>query len=199
MIKLFGTRNIAAAAGTAAAWAAACLLGIAGAIAQTPEQQKTWDAERAQADAAKKAQAEELARQRAARKADPMAWVHTLDPMTGGGWEFRIVAPDGSWAIFSTTHQMTRSGSVVTVWLRREYAEPQPGGNAPYLSFVEKVQFDCKKVRTRVLVVVYYAANNIQGSSETETADPKDTPWSVIVPGTKEESTFQWACTHSRS
>ena len=183
----------------AAAWAAACLLAGPCGIAQTPEQQKTWEAERALANAAQKAQADELARQRAARKADPMAWVRTLDPMSSGGWEFRTVAPDGSWAIFSTTHQMLRSGSVISVWLRREYAEPQRGSGAPYLSFVEKVQFDCKKVQTRVLVVIYYAANNIQGSSETETSEPKDTPWSVIVPGTKEESTSQWACAHLRS
>lgn len=196
MSKQPGSKHFGAAA---AAWAAACLLAGPSAIAQTPEQQKTWEAERALANAAQKAQAEELARQRAARKAEPMAWVRTLDPMGSGGWDFRTVAPDGSWAIFSTTHQMTHSGSVVSVWLRREYAEPQRGGGAPYLSFVEKVQFDCRKVQTRVLVVVYYAANNIQGSSESETAEPKDTPWSVIVPGTKEESTFQWACAHARS
>ena len=60
---------------------------------------------------AAQARAEQLARERAARKANPMAWVRTLDPMASGGWEFRSVATDGSWAIFASTHQLKRYGS----------------------------------------------------------------------------------------
>src|SRR6204780_3107914 len=104
-----------------------CLLQSAFCAAQTPEQQKMWDAQRAQAQADEKAKAEKLAAQRAARKADPMAWVRTLNPLTAGGWQFRSVAPDGSWASFSTEHQMKRSGHLITVWLREEYPEPQRG------------------------------------------------------------------------
>src|SRR5471032_2923967 len=77
------------------------------AIAQTPEQQKMWDAQRAQAEADDKVKAERLAKQREARKADPMAWVRTLDPMSPGGWNFRAVGADGSWAAFSTEHQLS--------------------------------------------------------------------------------------------
>jgi hypothetical protein len=43
-------------------------------------------------------------------------------------------------------------------------------------------------------LVIYYAANNIQGSEQTEEADAKNTPWNAIVPGTTEESNFLWAC-----
>jgi hypothetical protein len=91
-----------------------CVLG------QTPEQEKTWAADRERAAALEKAKAEQLARERAARRADPMTWVRTLDPMTSGGWEFRSVATDGSWAIFTSTHQFKRSGQVVTLWMRNE-------------------------------------------------------------------------------
>ena len=48
---------------------------------QTPEEQKAWEAQRAQMHADEKAKAELLAKQREARRADPMAWVRTLDPM----------------------------------------------------------------------------------------------------------------------
>jgi hypothetical protein len=177
-----------------AGMAAIALAYAADVLAQTPEQQKTWDADRERAAAAEKAKAEQLVRDRAARKADPMAWVHTLDPMTSGGWEFRSVATDGSWAIFSSTHQLKRSGQIVTVWMRHEYAEPQTGDDGAYLSAVEKQQYDCKKQQSRSLMVVYYAANNIQGSEQTEEADGKNTPWNAIVPGTREESSFLWAC-----
>lgn len=165
--------------------------------AQTPEQQQSWDAESRRRAAAEQADAERLARERAARRADPMAWVHTLDPMSAGGWEFRSVASDGSWAIFSSTHQIKRSGALVTIWLRQEFAEPQPGGSGHYSSLVEKAQFDCKKEQTRDLLVIYYGANNIQGSQQTEEGDAKETPWNAIVPGSREEMSYLWACAHA--
>ena len=174
----------------------AMLILISGtSLAQTPEEQKAWEAQRAQAQADAKAKAEKLARERAARKADPMAFVRTLDPMTTGGWQFRAVANDGSWAIYSTEHQLKRSGHTVTLWLRQEYPEPQHADGADaYLSNVEKVQYDCSSERARVLLVIYYSGNNISGNQQTEESDPKQTPWAPIVPGTQTESISQWAC-----
>jgi hypothetical protein len=183
---------------TAACGAAALLAGLEIAGGQTPEQEKQWAAEREQAGQVARARAEELARERAARKANPMAWVRSLDPMSSGGWEFRSVATDGSWAIFTSTHQMKRSGQTVSVWIRYEYAEPQTGDAGPYLSAVEKQEYDCKKQQIRNLIAIYYSANNIQGTEQTEEADAKNTPWSAIVPGTREETNFTWACGQGR-
>ena len=174
---------------------AAAAIHHSSAIAQTPEQQKMWDAQRAQAQADEKLKAERLAKQREARKADPMAWVRTLDPMSQGGWEFRAVGADGSWATFSTDHQLKRSGRQVTAWLRQEYPEPQrSSGGDPYSSDVERIQYDCGKVQTRVLMTIYYADNNLSGSQQSEENDPKQTPWDPIVPGTQSEFIFHWAC-----
>jgi hypothetical protein len=161
---------------------------------QTPEQAQAWAHERNQALAQEQAKAAKLAAERAARQADPMAWVRTLDPMTSGGWEFRAVATDGSWAAYSTTHQLKRDGKLVTVWLRQEYAEPQSGGNGRYLSVAEKMQYDCAKERARPLLIVYYADNNVRGSEQSEEADTKTAMWNAIVPGTRDEFNFQWAC-----
>lgn len=165
--------------------------------AQNPdEQQQFWDAQRAKAAAQNKANAELLAQQRAARKADPMAWVRTLNPMTAGGWEFRGVATDGSWAIFSTDHQMKRSSHTVTLWLRQEFPEPQRDANGDiYQSDVEKVEFDCVKNQQRVLTAVFYSENNTSGTQQQQDeSDPKHAPWQSIVPGTQSESVFQWVC-----
>src|SRR5580700_1488263 len=126
-----------------AALAGAGLMQSPAVSAQTPEQQKLWEAQRAQSQAEEKVRAEQLAQQRAARKADPMAWVRTLNPMSAGGWQFRAVAADGSWAAYSTDHQMKRAGRLVTVWLRQEYPEPQRNnGGDIFLSNVEKIQYD---------------------------------------------------------
>lgn len=177
---------------TCVAWSALAALH---ANAQTPEQQQLWDAQRAQAVAEQKLQAERLEHDRAARKANPMAWVATLNPMTAGGWELRAVADDGAWAAYSTTHQLKKSGQLVTTWLRQEFAESQNGTSGKYSSVVEKVQYDCGKQRARDLVIVYYTENNIQGGEQTEEADSKTAPWNSIVPGTRDELEFLWACT----
>jgi hypothetical protein len=164
-------------------------------VGQTPEQEKMWQAQRAQTQADEKAKAERLATQREVRRADPMAWVRTLDPMSTGGWVFRTVGADGSWATFSTEHQLKRSGHLVTAWLRQEYAEPQRSAAGDvHLSDVEKVQYDCAKERARVLLAIYYAENNLAGSQQSEETDPKQVEWDPIVPGTQSESIFHWAC-----
>ena len=186
-------------AGVALGAMVTALIAASDAFGQTPDQEKAWAEDRARAAAEAKVDQERLAEQRAARRADPMAWVRTLDPMTSGGWQFRSVASDGAWAVFSSTHQLKRSGQVVTVWMRHEYAEAQTGDSGPYLSAVEKTQFDCKKQQSRNLLVVYYSANNIQGNQQTDEADPKSTPWDPIIPGTRDESNFLWACGQDRS
>ena len=175
------------------------LLQSAFCAAQTPEQQKMWDAQRAQAQVDEKARTEKLAAQRAARRADPMAWVGTLNPLTTGGWQFRSVASDGSWASFSTEHQLKRSGHLVTAWLRQEYPEPQRSNNGNiYLSYVEKIQYDCANERARALLLIYYSDNNIMGSEESEATDVKEAVWVPIVPGTPGENVYQWACADGR-
>jgi hypothetical protein len=186
---------------TTTEWVAAAVLVAAGVmhhsivVGQTPEQEKIWEAQRAQLQADEKARTAQLARQRAARRADPMAWVRTLDPMSPGGWVFRAVGADGSWATFSTDHQLKRSGRLVTAWLRQEFPEPERSvAGEVYLSAVQKVQYDCGKARARVLLIIYYAENNLAGAQQSQEADPKQVDWDPIVPGTQSEYIFHWIC-----
>jgi len=187
--------------GTNSRWIAVTALIAAGAMhhstvfGQTPEEQKLWDAQRAQQKVEAKAKADLLAQQRASRRADPMSWVRTLDPLPAGGWVFKAVAFDGSWATYSTDHQFKRSGHQVTAWVRQEFPEAlhDPGGDG-YLSNVEKVLYDCTKSQAKVLLIVYYTGNNLTGSEQTQTSDPKEAPWDPIVPGTQSEAAFHWAC-----
>jgi hypothetical protein len=173
----------------AALLAAAALMHHSPVAAQTPEQEKMWEAQKAQTLAEEKAKAERLAKQREARRADPMSWVRTLDPMSAGGWVFRAVGPDGSWATFSTEHQLKRSGRLVTAWLRQEYPEPQrTAGGDVYSSDVERVQYDCTKEQVRTLLAIYYAGNSLTGSQQSEQVDPKQAAWDPIVPGTQSGS-----------
>jgi hypothetical protein len=183
------------AAAVLAAAGAASVMHHSPAAAQTPEETKAWEAQRAQAQAEEKIKAERLAKQREARRADPMSWVRTLDPMSAGGWVFRSVGTDGSWATFSTEHQLKRSGHLVTAWLRQEYPEQQrTAAGDVYSSDVERVQYDCAKEQVRTLLAIYYAGNNLTGNQQSEQVDPKQAAWDPIVPGTQSEITFHWAC-----
>ena len=178
-----------------AAGLAACVLPNAIVLGQTPEQEKMWEAQRAWTQAEDKIKAEKLARDREARRRDPMAWVRTLDPMSPGGWVFKAVGADGAWATFSTDHQLKRSGHLVTAWLRQEFPEPHRSTTEyVYLSDVEKVQYDCAKERARVVLIIYFAENNLAGNQQTEEADPKQLDWEPIVPGTQSEAIFHWTC-----
>ena len=169
-------------------------------IAQTPEQQSAWDAERVKQVAEQKARAERLVAERAARRADVMGWVRTLDPMPSGGWEFRAAAGDAAWAAYSTDHQLQRSGNSVTVWLRQEFSEPQQDSRGgAYLSSVQKVEYDCRKNRVRLSLVIYYSDNNLRGVTQSIDMDPKHIKWVAIVPGTLDETNFQWACGPDRA
>jgi hypothetical protein len=82
---------------------------------------------------------------------------------------------------------------------RMEYAEPQTGNSGRYLSLVQKIQYDCEKERDRALLVVYYTENNIQGGEQTEESDEKQAPWNAIVPGTRDEFNYAWACDAAKS
>ena len=165
------------------------------ATGQTPEQTKAWELERAQTQAAERVRLEKAQKEREARRADPMAWVRTLDAMSAGGWIFRAVAPDGSWAAYTTEHQMKRSGRTVTLWLRQEFPEPQTStAGGIYLSNVQKLQYDCAKDLTRVVLVIFYAQNNLAGAQQSAELDPKAATWDPVVPGSQSELVSRWAC-----
>ena len=170
------------------------LLPLAAVFAQTPEETTAWEAQRAQVQAEARVRAERLARERDARRADPMAWVRTLAPLSAGGWEFRSVAPDGSWAVYTTLHQLKRAGKLVTIWLRQEYPEAQRTDDFTFLSYVEKVQYDCVNDRLKPLLVIYYAGNSLSGAQQSQANDPKQVDWTPVVPGTQSETLFHWAC-----
>jgi len=46
--------------------------------------------------------------------------------------------------------------------------------------------------------VIYYTDNNLRGVTQSIEMDPKQTQWGPIVPGTLDETNFQWACSADR-
>src|SRR5260370_20912131 len=73
---------------------AAFVMHYSAVVGQTPEQQKMWDAQRAQTQADEKVKADLLAGQRAARRADPRSRGRTPHPMSPPGLGLRAVRPD---------------------------------------------------------------------------------------------------------
>jgi len=177
-------------------WAVAGILTVSSISAQSQQDpNKQIDETIAKMRAEEKSQADELAAAREKRKAEPMSWVNTLDPLPQGGWQFRFVAGDGSATVFSSSHQRSRVGAIVTVWFRYEHAEPIMNAHSfTYMSNVEKTQFDCANARTRLLSATYYAENNLAGKSENVEQDPNTISWRSIAPGSGYEVNIVWAC-----
>jgi hypothetical protein len=169
------------------------------ASAQTNEQPANPAAgSRSQADAATaqyktNQEIQETARQN--RKANPLAWEQSLDPMPQGNWKLLFLANDGSMAIFVSSHQQSRSGTKLTVWFRTELGEAQDGT----MSFVEKDQFDCADARKRMLSVSKFPQSNLQGDAKSFDPDPSLVPWVSLSPGSVGEQLWQLLCGKSAS
>jgi hypothetical protein len=142
--------------------------------------------------------AEEASRTGNAQRLDPGAtdWIKYLDPVPAGGWVFRGSAGDGSWALFTSKHQRKRIGQVVTLWLRWEQFEQQTGpAGIHFMSYIEKVEYDCGNDRARTLAQITYPKNNLKGDANNREFDPKTSAWELIAPGTQGENNLQFACT----
>jgi hypothetical protein len=126
---------------------------------------------------------------------DDIDWTKYLDSVAGGGWVLRYKGVDGSWALFTSDKRERRIGQVVTLWLRWEQAEQQisPTG-AIFLSYLEKVEYNCTNERVRTLVQTIYPENNLSGNPQTVEVDPKTVHWASIIPGTQGETNFHAAC-----
>ena len=122
-------------------------------------------------------------------------WVNGLDPMPAGGWERRLADENGTWALFTSTHQRNRTGQIITIWQRWEFLLDQTSSNAAsYRSSVEKNQFDCVHAMARSLSAAYYRDNNLNGDQRSVEVGPKAAAWYSIIPGTIGEQNFKQEC-----
>jgi hypothetical protein len=79
---------------------------------------------------------------------------------------------------------MMRAGTVVTVWFRYEYREPQSTGSVVYNSSVARQAVECGQVAMKTLSVIYYAESNLAGAYTSEAYDASKSLWQPAAPGT---------------
>ena len=122
-------------------------------------------------------------------------WSEGLDPLAGGGWALLNVSRDGSYAVFGSRRHETRKGRVSAVWLRYELREPKSDNAVSYMSEVERTLYDCERIATKSISVVYYKENNLGwGVRSAYTYDEAKVAWTPVVPGTLGDSLLEWAC-----
>ena len=129
-------------------------------------------------------------------------WAGALEPLPAGGWQYFTNSPSGSdeFIIFVSTHNVIVRGSIVTAWFRWEYMAPQTyAGYLTYRGEVVRTEIDCETSATRDLAGTFYSDNNLDGTTNSQVADPKTTQWSPAVPGTIGEFMVEWGCAQLRS
>jgi hypothetical protein len=157
---------------------AACLLGLVPVHAPAQTQEPTGAASKAENEAA--AQTD---------------WMKALEPLPGGGWTRLTTAPDGSWALYQSSHQLIRANGIVRMWLRWEFRSPQlESGVSPYSSLITLVELNCPQIESRTLSNIFYAENNLGGASQSFPSTAKDVPWEPIPPGTVHETLWSAYC-----
>jgi hypothetical protein len=123
------------------------------------------------------------------------AWAQSLDKLPNGGWEFLMVSPDGTYAIFGSHRHATREGGIVSLWDRYEFRESQPrNGGANYKSVVYREMYDCTGVRSKSVSNTYYSENNLSGVGPSYTYEEAKVAWAPVIPGTVGDSLLDWAC-----
>jgi hypothetical protein len=108
-------------------------------------------------------------------------------------------ADNGS-MVFSSTHNVTRIGSTVSIWFRSEYQAPQENSwSWSYLSSVSRVDVNCTKQMMRTTTSSWYRKNNLEGESTSSVFDDKSSIWSPAVPGTMGEFLTNFTCSIGRA
>ena len=126
---------------------------------------------------------------------DDIDWTKYLDPLAGGGWDLRYKGIDGSWALFTSDKRKRRVGQLVTIWLRWEQSVQQKSPTGViFLSYLEKIEYDCTNEQVRTLAQTIYPESNLGGNPQTLEVDPKTVRWASIIPGTQGETNFHIAC-----
>jgi hypothetical protein len=134
----------------------------------------------------------------APNRVDVPDWAKQLDPSEKGAWVLRFSSDDGTWVLFTSTKGIIRSGNLITIWIRWEQSTRQRSMSGPgFMSFVERVQFDCKNLRARTLKLTTYGERNLSGISQSIEVDPGVATWKSVIPGTQGESNLNLACTDS--
>jgi len=129
------------------------------------------------------------------RPSEAAVWAASVDPLPNGGWEYVGAMANDEGMFFVSNHNVTRSGTVITIWSRWEYRSEQTSQYyVKFRSSVTREEVDCTRQASRVLIASYYLQNNMDGEATSYSYEREKALWSPSVPGTVGEYLSNWVC-----
>lgn len=131
---------------------------------------------------------------RAPAPSEAELWAASINPLPNGGWLYIGSLADDAGFFFASTHNVVRSGAVVTIWIRWEYREEQSSSAyVKYRSSVAREDIDCARQAVKILTISLYPKNNMDGTATSYVYEQK-ARWDPSVPGTVGEFLSNWVC-----
>ena len=124
------------------------------------------------------------------------AWLKTIAVVPAAGWEFVASAADSQSMVFASIYNLSRDGSIISLWYRWEFMNGQhnQGASDRFYSFVERDDVNCTIQASKQLAIAYYASNNLRSEGSSYLRDGTKVLWSPATSGTIAELMTTWAC-----
>jgi hypothetical protein len=93
---------------------------------------------------------------------------------------------------FADPATISKSGDTVKMWDLLDYRKIREVEGVRYLSQKSESEYDCKKARTRPLVMFLHLG--MMGSGQTVFTSTTPDPWQRVEPGSVNEALMKYAC-----
>jgi hypothetical protein len=98
----------------------------------------------------------------------------------------------GRFITFADPATISKSGDTVKMWDLLDYRQTREVEGVRYLSQRSESEYDCKRARTRPLVLFLHVG--MMGSGDTVFTSETPDPWQRVAPGTVNDVLMKYAC-----
>jgi len=121
------------------------------------------------------------------------AWVAALALASSSAMAGWVQVNDtGRFITFADPATISKSGDTVKMWDLLDYRQTREVEGVRYLSQRSESEYDCKRARTRPLVLFLHVG--MMGSGETVFTSETPDPWQRVEPGTVNDVLMKYAC-----
>ena len=121
------------------------------------------------------------------------AWVAVLALASSSAMAGWVQVNDtGRFLTFADPATISKSGDTVKMWDLLDYRQTREVEGVRYLSQRSESEYDCKRARTRPLVLFLHVG--MMGSGETVFTSETPDPWQRVEPGTVNDVLLKYAC-----
>jgi hypothetical protein len=91
---------------------------------------------------------------------------------------------------------LRKKGNTVKIWDMVDLKQPQVADGILFHSVKSQSEYDCAKVRSRLLAVYYYSLP--MGTGELVLSEPNPSDWEPVIPGTRGVIMWNVVCSKTK-